>query len=422
MEENKKLREHVLALESQKEGEPQFSTPNGEQKEAKTTTKEVVRPPKTEAEETRNFRSKEAETTKEAAGPQRSKNDGTASFTETSLEFMSLMMDSMTEMQKRMQEPRDDMGIVRGLETIRAGSPDLPPLAPWEAQQGPLILGDWLLLAEPIIADLSVLTAAEWWKDVVCAAEAWYRHHMSLSPLDRIKHPAEAPPALCLEKWKRVERRVASMILQSVPSQVRDELVASRRLSTCGVLTYLLVTCSPGGISQQQNLVRNLEDPPEIQNVLDGPIALRRWLRWRTRTKEIGAIAPDPALQLKGWLKMTKRTLESHRELQFRVSLVRSGLQVDTTPSEVNCNVEQFAYHLLAEFEQLALTEKRPGTRSDPQKPKPQEAEKPKVPKLKKLEEETKSPTRGFQRREAKMQVLLERARLPTWKSLQLVA
>ena len=56
------------------------------------------------------------------------------------------MMDSMKEMQKRMQEPRDDMGIVRGIETIRA------PLAPWEAQLGPLILGDWLLLAEPIIA------------------------------------------------------------------------------------------------------------------------------------------------------------------------------------------------------------------------------------------------------------------------------
>ena len=70
------------------------------------------------------------------------------------------------EMQKRVQEPRDDMGMVRGIETIRAGSPDLPPLAPWEAQQGPLILGDWLLLAAPIIADLS-LTAADWWKDVV---------------------------------------------------------------------------------------------------------------------------------------------------------------------------------------------------------------------------------------------------------------
>jgi hypothetical protein len=60
----------------------------------------------------------------------------------------------------------------------------------------------------------------------------------------------------------------------------------------------------------RSSLLRNLEDPPEIQNALDGPIALRRWLRWRTRTKEIGAIAPDPELQLKGLLKMTKRTLE----------------------------------------------------------------------------------------------------------------
>ena len=232
---------------------------------------------------------------------------------------------------------------------------------------------------------------------MVCPAKAWYKHHVSLSPLDRIKHPAEAPPALCQEKWERMERRVASMILQSVPSQVRDELVASRRLSTFGVLTYLLVTYSPGGVSEKQNLLRN---PGGIQNVLDGPIALRRWLRWRTRTKEIGAIAPDTALQFKGLLKMTKRTLESHRELQFKVSLVRSGLQVDTTPSEVN--VEQFAYHLLAEFEQLALTEKRSGTPSDPQKPKPQEAEKPKVAKLKKLEEETKSPTRRMDFREEK--------------------
>ena len=125
---------------------------------------------------------------------------------------------------------------------------------------------------------------------------------------------------------------------------------------------------------------------------------MRWWLLWRTRAKEIGAVAPDPALQLKGLLKMTKRTLESHRELQFRVSIVRSGLQVDTTPNEVN--VEQFAYHLLAEFEQLALTEKRPGARSYPQKPKPQEAEKPKVSKLKKFEEETKSSTRRVDSRE----------------------
>ena len=174
-----------------------------------------------------------------------------------------------------------------------------------------------------------------------------------------IKHPVEAPAENQQEKLQRLERRVASMMPQAVPQPVREELVASRRLNTFGVITYLLVSYSPGGVSEKQNLLRNLEEPPGIQNVLDTPQSLRRWLRWRNRAKEIGAIAPDPALQLKGLLRMTRKLLQAHRELQFRVSLVRSGLGVDTTPNDVN--VEQFAYHLLAEFEQLALSEKRPG-------------------------------------------------------------
>ena len=467
--ENRKLRERIEVLEkTPKEDEPQFSTPTGDQREAETTKeaadphhkrpaeeprssqhkeaettkeaadhhnrrsteeprssqfKEAADPHQQKpAEEPRSSQSKEAETTKEAADPHRKRpkdSDPNASFTERSLEFMAIMMDSMKEMQKRMHEPREDHGVVRGVETIRTGSPDLPPLAPWEAQQGPLILGDWPLLAEPIIADLS-LTASEWWKKEVAASEDWYKVHMALSPLDRIKHPADPPAELQHEKWQRVERRVASMVLQAVPSQVRDELVASRRLTTFGVLTYLLVAYSPGGVSDKQNLLRNLEEPPEIPNVLDGPLALRRWLRWRTRTKEIGAIAPDPALQLKGLLKMTKKTLEQHRELQFRVSLVRSGLGVDTTPNDTN--VEQLAYHLLAEYEQLALTEKRPGARSDPNKLKPAEAEKPKVAKLKKLEEEKGEGSPGRKEERGKCKFYLSDQGMQKRKGLPMVA
>ena len=140
------------------------------------------------------------------------------------------MMESMKEMQKRMNDSKDEAGLVKGVETIRTGSPDLPVLAPWEAQQGPLILGDWLLLAKPIIADLS-LTAGEWWRSTVKSAEEWYKLHMSLSPLERIKHPCQAPPEITMEKWQRVERRVSSMILQE----------ECQRMSTFGVVTYLLV-------------------------------------------------------------------------------------------------------------------------------------------------------------------------------------
>ncbi|CAL1136331.1 unnamed protein product [Cladocopium goreaui] len=376
--------------------------------------KEAVRPPKTEAQDPRSFKAEEAvrppkheaedsrsSQPKEAADPQsqRPKDDGSGAntaFTERSLEFMALMMDSMKEMHKRLNEPKDE-GVIKGVETVRSGAPDLPLLAPWEPQQGPLILGDWLLIIEPIISDLST-SASVWWKTSVSAAEAWYKVHMALSPLDRIQHKVETPEEVLQQKWERLERRVATMLLQALPQEVRGELVAARRLTTFGVITHLLVTYSPGGISEKQNLLRNLEDPPEIQTVQDGPAALRRWLRWRHRAKDIGAVAPDPSLQLRGLLKMSKKTLEAHRELQFRVSLVRSGLQVDTVPNDTN--VEQFAYHLLAEYEQLSISEKRPGgnattSKQDATKAKQNEVEKPKAAKLRKLEEDARPKERG---------------------------
>jgi hypothetical protein len=215
-----------------------------------------------------------------------------------------------------------------------------------------------MLLAEPIFSDLS-MSASEWWKTVVRLAEEWYKVHMTLNPIERIQHPATVPVEVSQDKWQRVQRRVSSMMLQAVPPPVRDELVSARRMSTFGILTHLMVTYSPGGVTEKQNILRSLEDPPEIQKISEGPTALRRWLRWRARAREIGAVAPDPALQLKGLLRMTKRVLDNNRELQFRVSLVRSGLGVDTTPTEVN--VEQLANHLLAELDQLSMTDKRPG-------------------------------------------------------------
>jgi hypothetical protein len=142
---------------------------------------------------------------KEAADPHKdakaSAGDSSAAFTEKPLEFMALFVESMKEMQKRMNDSKDEAGLVKGVETIRTGSPDFPVLQPWEAQQGPLILGDWLLLAEPIVADLSP-TAGEWWRSTIKAAEEWHKLHMSLGPLERIKHPCEAPPEIILERLK----------------------------------------------------------------------------------------------------------------------------------------------------------------------------------------------------------------------------
>ena len=88
-------------------------------------------------------------------------------------------------------------------------------------------------------------------------------------------------------------------------------------------------------------------------------------------------MVPDAALLLKGLNRMTRRVLESHKELQFRIQLARSSLGVDTTPTELT--VSRFANHLLAELDQVALTEKRTSasaTKADGPKLKSMEVDK----------------------------------------------
>ena len=191
--------------------------------------------------------------------PQKSENEDEATeekggshetdFTKQSMKFMMLMMETMKEFQKSVGGAKEE-GVVRGVEVVRTGVPDLPPLALWDAQTGPLQLGDWILLVEPIVSDLSV-TASEWWKMMVDAAEEWYRQHIAMSPLERVKHDTNPPKKLVEERWQRVERRTAAMLLQAVPVSVRDELVSARRMGVFGVLTYLMTSYCPGGVFRE---------------------------------------------------------------------------------------------------------------------------------------------------------------------------
>ena len=288
-------------------------------------------------------------------------------FAVKSMEVMALMLTSMQKIQDKMTEGREDHGSVQGVEVVRSGIPDLPPLPQWSPLQGPLQLGDWLLMVEPLVADLST-TSHEWWMTMNKETEKWYHVHMTMGPLERLQHDAVTPESMKEVRWQRLERRVSAMVLQAVPESVREELVASRRLTVFGMLTHLLQTYCPGGVMERQTLLRNLEEPAEVHVVGDAPTALRRWMRWKRRTLEIGATPPDPSILLKGLNRLMKRVLESNRDLQFRVALVRTSLMVDTTPTD--SNIDQLARHMLAEVEQLALVDKKTSPAPKPEGPK----------------------------------------------------
>ena len=87
---------------------------------------------------------------------------------------------------------------------------------------------------------------------------------------------------------------------------------------------------------------------------------------------------------MKGLNRIVRKPLEANRDLSFRISLARS--MVDSTPTSTS--VTSFALHLVAEFEQVVHQETSNASK------KRTEPEKAKVSKLKKLEEEGRSPTK----------------------------
>jgi len=156
------------------------------------TPKEAERPPKAKVEDA-------GEGTERAQFEKGAPRAGETTFTEKSIEFMMIMMETMKDLQKKVTEGKEESGMVRGVEVVRTGIPDLPVLQQWTPSQGPLQLGDWLLTVERIAADLSA-SSELWWSLMVKSAEQWYQKHMAMSPLDRVQHEVKPPSDVSLEK------------------------------------------------------------------------------------------------------------------------------------------------------------------------------------------------------------------------------
>ena len=300
------------------------------------------------------------------------------------IQLMAKMMEGMTNLQKQIMDGKENDS-----ENVRSNL-ELPQLTEWSASSGPVDLSDWLCVVEPLMADLSN-SSAEWWTVLTKEAQAWYEAHLRLQPLDRVSHEPNASSTLAQKKWVRLERRASSMLLLSVPKTLREELISTKRVSALAIICHLMMLYQPGGLAEKELILRQLESPPESQSLSEAVQGLRRWSRWRRRATDLGVQEPDPFLLLKGLNRLTKKPLEQHRDLSFRISLARSTLQVDSTPT--SRSVTSFALHLIAEFEQVVYHETQAASKRQPVPVKE------KVLKAKKLEsEEDKGKTKPVDR------------------------
>ena len=274
-------------------------------------------------------------------------SEGKKDVNRMSMELMMKMMESMQNMMSK-KSPE--------VEAVRPGHHEIPKLAEWSVDSAPLDLGDWLIMLDPVMGDLSS-TSHLWWQKVMEEARDWYEEHQKLSPLDRVSHRPLPSPELAEGRWMRLERRATSLLLSALPELQKEEMVTTKNLTPLSMITRLMTIYQPGGLSEKAIILKALEQPQEASCLSSALTGLRRWLRWKRRATEVQVALPDASVLVKGLNKLVRKVLENNKELGFRINLAKTTLMVESIPRAET--VHQLAEHLVAEIEAIAHLESR---------------------------------------------------------------
>ena len=137
-------------------------------------------------------------------------------------------------------------------ETLR--SVELPKL---DRNATSLDFGDWLTVVQQMIGDVSY-TSAQWWGVVMTAVEQAYHHWLQADPLMRLRMAPVIPDKA--RGWPRTENRVVGMLLQAVPKDIYEDIVANRQMSAGQVMFKLYTIFQPGGQVERTSLLQMLVD------------------------------------------------------------------------------------------------------------------------------------------------------------------
>ena len=244
-------------------------------------------------------------------------------------------------------------------ETVKPGISELPVLAEYQPATGSIDLLNWITHIGPIMEDLSD-TSLAWWESTMKDVLKWYQAYSTSAPLARLQlRPRPSEPLK--PEWARVERRATAMLLSAIPKQVREEVIAHGEVTSLTLLCKLYAVYQPGNLQEKSLILKMLEQPEECQSALAAVEALRKWNLWRRRAASVGIAEPDASILLRGLDRITGAVVRGSGELSFRVSLIRSTLQVDVCPSP--SSITSFVQHLQAEMEQQArLSITKPST------------------------------------------------------------
>ncbi|CAE7317847.1 GIP [Symbiodinium sp. KB8] len=261
---------------------------------------------------------------------------------------MAKLVEGMSQLQNAMVKQMSSDASPKRPETVKPGAqlPQLPPLG----EDSPIDYQDWLTQVEAIMADMSD-SSRTWFTMVMKEVESAYAAYLKAPPMDRLTLRPTEPENLVSGAYQRVHARAATMLMASLPTEVKSELVATRRTSVISMLFRLAVLYQPAGEQERTLILRKLQTPGVATTAVEAITILRSWDRWFLRSRAIGVVPPDPYILVKGLSGVCERLLPTMREASFRTSMLRSRLMLDQNPTEENAKV--LHQHLLSEMEQV---------------------------------------------------------------------
>ena len=229
---------------------------------------------------------------------------------------------------------------------------ELPKLPELDPSQAPLQAGDWIATITPMMADLSQ-NSGEYWQAIVHEASQLYQQWQVADPLTRARVVARIPPYLQDARFSRLENRALAMLLKGLPEVLREEVIASRNLSTINVIFKVYCAYQPGGLRERGMLLSYLTSPGQAATSSDAVSRLRKWFRWFDRTVQMGAALPDVSLLTQGLDQMCQQLLVTMPHVMFRLNIVRTQCAIDHNPTL--SSLTTYARALQAEFEVAAV-------------------------------------------------------------------
>ena len=174
-----------------------------------------------------------------------------------------------TQMQDKPRSGADKAGDKE--EDLRSIPITLLKLLDVQAENSALRAGDWLSEIRPLIADVSQ-RAGQWWSRVEERALTAYQRWLAAGPLERLK---VVPEKVAEESFIRLESRVVSMLLTTLPQSLKQEIISMREVTCVQIIYKVLRHYQPGGVNERASTLAALAHTKPAKNAADAVESLR---------------------------------------------------------------------------------------------------------------------------------------------------